>query len=180
MFQDEAPLLRAHAHPANADTWPAAVNLVVVESDGSRPDRPDYLGGGGQARRHRAACNRGHGLLRGCVEFEVALAARMATSPSIIAGDRSSRKHCSDHKFEMTGSAPDVTVNRCKLALLSQNWDDLGVRRVPAADERPLHWVGSSKRDFLSFPCTSSMRSRRSRRPASERPSGMSIASPNA
>ena len=26
------------------------------------------------------------------------------------------------------------------------------MRRVPAADERPLHWVGSSKRDFLSFP----------------------------
>jgi hypothetical protein len=72
MFQDEAPLLRAHAHPAFADTWTAAVNLVVVESDGSRPDRPDYLRGGGQARRHRAACNRGHGLLRGCVEFEVA------------------------------------------------------------------------------------------------------------
>jgi phage-related protein len=28
------------------------------------------------------------------------------------------------------------------------------VRRVPAAGERPLHWVGSSKRDFLSFPAT--------------------------
>jgi phage-related protein len=26
------------------------------------------------------------------------------------------------------------------------------VRRVLAADEKPLHWVGSSKRDFLSFP----------------------------
>ena len=65
-------LLRAHAHPAIADTWTAAVNLVVVKSDGSRPDRPDYLGGGGQARRHRAACNRGHGLLRGCVEFTCA------------------------------------------------------------------------------------------------------------
>jgi phage-related protein len=26
------------------------------------------------------------------------------------------------------------------------------VRRVPAADEKPLYWVGSSKRDFLSFP----------------------------
>jgi phage-related protein len=26
------------------------------------------------------------------------------------------------------------------------------VRRVPAADEKPLHWVGSAKRDFLSFP----------------------------
>jgi phage-related protein len=26
------------------------------------------------------------------------------------------------------------------------------VRRVLAADERPLHWVGSSKRDFLGFP----------------------------
>jgi phage-related protein len=26
------------------------------------------------------------------------------------------------------------------------------VRHVPAAGERPLHWVGSSKRDFLSFP----------------------------
>jgi phage-related protein len=28
------------------------------------------------------------------------------------------------------------------------------VRRVPAAGERPLHWVGSSKRDLLSFPGT--------------------------
>ena len=26
------------------------------------------------------------------------------------------------------------------------------MRRVPASDEKPLHWVGSSKRDFLSFP----------------------------
>ena len=26
------------------------------------------------------------------------------------------------------------------------------MRRVLAADERPLHWVGSSKRDFLEFP----------------------------
>jgi phage-related protein len=26
------------------------------------------------------------------------------------------------------------------------------VRRVPAANEKPLHWVGSSKRDFLEFP----------------------------
>ena len=26
------------------------------------------------------------------------------------------------------------------------------VRRVRAAAEKPLHWVGSSKRDFLSFP----------------------------
>src|SRR4051794_3112530 len=26
------------------------------------------------------------------------------------------------------------------------------MRRVLAADEKPLHWVGSSKRDFLSFP----------------------------
>ena len=26
------------------------------------------------------------------------------------------------------------------------------MRRVLAADEKPLHWVGSSKRDFLRFP----------------------------
>lgn len=26
------------------------------------------------------------------------------------------------------------------------------MRRVLAADEKPLHWVGSSKRDFLEFP----------------------------
>ena len=26
------------------------------------------------------------------------------------------------------------------------------VRRAPAADEKPLHWVGASKRDFLEFP----------------------------
>jgi phage-related protein len=28
------------------------------------------------------------------------------------------------------------------------------VRRVLAADEKPLHWVGSAKRDFLSFPAS--------------------------
>jgi phage-related protein len=26
------------------------------------------------------------------------------------------------------------------------------VRRVPSSGEEPLHWVGSSKRDFLEFP----------------------------
>ncbi len=26
------------------------------------------------------------------------------------------------------------------------------MRRVLAAEEKPLHWVGSSKRDFLTFP----------------------------
>jgi phage-related protein len=26
------------------------------------------------------------------------------------------------------------------------------VRRFPASGEKPLHWVGSAKRDFLSFP----------------------------
>jgi phage-related protein len=26
------------------------------------------------------------------------------------------------------------------------------VRRVPASGEKPLHWIGSSKRDFLAFP----------------------------
>ena len=26
------------------------------------------------------------------------------------------------------------------------------MRRVLATDEKPLHWVGSSKREFLSFP----------------------------
>ena len=28
------------------------------------------------------------------------------------------------------------------------------MRRVPAADEKPLHWVGSAKRDSLSFPAS--------------------------
>src|SRR5262245_3196605 len=35
---------------------------------------------------------------------------------------------------------------------VSQNWDNHEVRRVPAADEKPLHWVAAAKRDFLSFP----------------------------
>jgi hypothetical protein len=64
-----SPAAHARAPGPYADTYVAAVNSVVVESDGSRPDRPDYLRGGGQARRHRAACNRGHGLLRCCVEL---------------------------------------------------------------------------------------------------------------
>ena len=28
------------------------------------------------------------------------------------------------------------------------------MRRVPAASEKPLHWVWSAKRDFLSFPAS--------------------------
>jgi phage-related protein len=28
------------------------------------------------------------------------------------------------------------------------------VRRVRAAEEKPLHWVGSAKRDFLTFPAS--------------------------
>jgi hypothetical protein len=88
MFQDKAPCCAstrtrptfARLHEARfasygeaspyADTYGVAVNLVVVESDGSRPGRPDYLRGGEQARRHRAACNRGHGLLRCSVELK--------------------------------------------------------------------------------------------------------------
>jgi len=46
----------------------------------------------------------------------------------------------------------DVTPEITSLVCISQNWDNIEVRRVPAADEKPLHWVGSSKRDFLSFP----------------------------
>ena len=69
-----------------------AVNLVAVECDGSRPGRPDYSGGGGQARRHRAACNRGHGLLRCCVEFEGALRDRRAASAGIITREPADRQ----------------------------------------------------------------------------------------
>src|SRR5712691_1353298 len=92
MFQDEAPLLRAHAHPAIADTWTAAVNLVVVESDGSRPNRPDYLRGGGLARRHRAACNRGHGLLRGASSSRSRRPPEGQPARALSPGDRGSRK----------------------------------------------------------------------------------------
>lgn len=38
------------------------------------------------------------------------------------------------------------------LARASQKWDIVTVRRVPASGEKPLHWVGSSKRDLLDFP----------------------------
>lgn len=41
--------------------WP--INLLV-ESDRSPPVQPAYLSGGEQARRHRVAYHRGHGLLR--------------------------------------------------------------------------------------------------------------------
>jgi hypothetical protein len=106
-----------HAHPAHvgclrqarlasygeaspdADTYAVAVNLVVVECDGSRPGRPDDLRGGEQARRHRAACNRGHGLLRGCVELKCRWCLA-ATSPGIIARDRSPRKSQKPHGHE--------------------------------------------------------------------------------
>lgn len=40
------------------------------------------------------------------------------------------------------------------IAGLSQKWDNGSVRRIPSADEKPLHWVGSSNRDFLRLPAT--------------------------
>lgn len=86
-----SPAAQGRAAGLYADTYAVAVNLVVVESDGSRPDRPDYLGGGEQARRHRAACNRGHGLLRCCVESRWRWCLG-ATGSSIIARDRGPRK----------------------------------------------------------------------------------------
>jgi phage-related protein len=45
-----------------------------------------------------------------------------------------------------------LPCGHASLDLVSQNWDNPSVRRVLAADEKPLHWVGSSKRDVLSFP----------------------------
>ena len=46
MFQTKLPLLRADAHRPIADTWTAAVNLVVVEDVGSRPCRRGYYAAG--------------------------------------------------------------------------------------------------------------------------------------
>ena len=37
-----SPAAHARARGRYVDTYVVAVNLVVVESDGSRPDRPDY------------------------------------------------------------------------------------------------------------------------------------------
>ena len=117
MFQDEAPLLRAHAHPARTQTrTTAAVNLVVVESDGSRPGRPDYLRGGGQARQHRAACNRGHGLLRGCVELGDA-GNQMAGQPrhyrrARASGQVRSRERSGSSSPRITRAVPLTTAQR--------------------------------------------------------------------
>lgn len=35
---------------------------------------------------------------------------------------------------------------------LYPKWDIGLVRRILASNEKPVHWVGSSKRDFLDFP----------------------------
>lgn len=39
-----------------------------------------------------------------------------------------------------------------ELDRLYPKWDIACVRRVLATNEKPLHWVGSAKRDFLRFP----------------------------
>ena len=39
-----------------------------------------------------------------------------------------------------------------ELDQLSLKWNIKRVRRVLAANEKPLHWAGSSKRDFRAFP----------------------------
>jgi hypothetical protein len=88
-----------------ADTYVVAVNLVVVESDGSRPDRPDYLRGGEQARRHRAACNRGHGLLRCCVELKWRWSLGSNQPKRYRACSRSAQFR-SDNRFEMSPETP--------------------------------------------------------------------------
>jgi phage-related protein len=38
------------------------------------------------------------------------------------------------------------------LATTSHYWNNCVVRQPLAVGERPVHWVGSSKRDFLAFP----------------------------
>ena len=129
-----SPAARARA-PGHRRHVPAAVNLVVVESDGSRPDRPDYLGGGGQARRHRAACNRGHGLLRCCVEFEVPPAAREATSPSIIARHRRPRK---------SGRLHICSVRRSPAS--ARKWSAFRTRRNLLPRARPRLETGTRRR----------------------------------
>ena len=84
-FKTKLPCCASMRIGPYAHTCAAAVNVVVVESDGSRPDRPDYLYGGEQARRHLAACNRGHGLLRLSVEVNDGAGTFEAASPTIIA-----------------------------------------------------------------------------------------------
>jgi hypothetical protein len=73
-----------------------AINLFV-ESDGSQPVQPAYLRGGEQARRHRVACNRGHGLLRCYVEYWYpGTPYRSKSIPQIIiAACKAWRKFCS-------------------------------------------------------------------------------------
>jgi hypothetical protein len=88
-----------------------AVNLVVVESDGSRPGRPDCLRGGEQARRHRAACNRGHGLLRCCVELKWRWSLGDNQPRHYRASSRSAQLG-SDHKSEMVAKAHCRTTKR--------------------------------------------------------------------
>ena len=107
-----SPAAQARAPGPYADTYAVAVNLVVVESDGSRPDRPDYLRGGEQARRHRAACNRGHGLLRCCVEFEVALVPR-SNQPKHYRARSRSAQISGDHRFEMTPGSGRLRTFAC-------------------------------------------------------------------
>ena len=54
--------------------------------------------------------------------------------------------------FPLRFPLPGVTAGITHLFEYPRTGIILRVRRVPAADEKPLHWVGSSKRDFLSFP----------------------------
>jgi len=48
--------------------------------------------------------------------------------------------------------SPKPTRELQRLISVSQNWDNAAVRQALAEGEKPLHWVSSSKRDFLGFP----------------------------
>ena len=111
-----SPVAHARAPGPYADTYAVAVNLVVVECDGSRPGRPD-LRGGEQARRHRAACNRGHGLLRCCVELRYRWL-RSDQPTHYRARSRFAQIGC-DHRFATTAQCRYADE---RVARISKNW----------------------------------------------------------
>src|SRR5262245_53733910 len=129
--RQSSPVAQARAPGPYADTYAVAVNLVVVESDGSRPSRPDYLRGGEQTRRHRAACNRGHGLLRCCVEFRNDPDVRKRPTQPLWPEDGSSTSPNKPSSTPDSGCSP-VTMNRMKGMSMPRSLSSIPRRGAPS------------------------------------------------
>lgn len=122
--------------------WTSRRSAARQRAQMSRPNDAYREPGRSDSRRPCRRCSMPHGSTDGRADRRHAPA--LAEEREQVQSNSCLRRRV--RRELATSTAPSL------VDLVSQNWDNRAVRRVPPADETPLHWVGAAKRDFLAFP----------------------------